>query len=145
MINNFSNKKLEDTKGFTLIELLAVLIIVSILAAISAPVYMKYVEYARAAEVQTAMAAIKTGLMVYNQNNGRFTRDIDELKNSGDVTIDDAIASKWTFEILASDNEFEGIQATSTDKMPGGAGKQVRFQANTGDFVGYGSKNKKEE
>ena len=47
------------TKGFTLIEMLAVLLILGILVAIAAPMYLVHVNRARASEAVAAMALIR--------------------------------------------------------------------------------------
>jgi prepilin-type N-terminal cleavage/methylation domain-containing protein len=124
-------------RGFTLVELLAVLIIVAILAAVSAPIYMNYVKGARAADAQTTISSIHTSLKVYYQKTGRWV-SLEELKEKREIEIDPATETKWSFQVGASQAGVTDIQAVSTEEMPGGAGKIVRYDPRTGKFTGYG-------
>lgn len=124
----------KSEKGFTLIEIMAVLIIVAILAAVSAPAYIKYVKSARAAEAQTAISAYYTALKVYYQKFGKYTSSPEEL----DIEVDEATLNSWTFSIGASENDLTTLQATSTENMPGGAGRVVTYDVKTGEWTGYG-------
>lgn len=131
--------KIGNTNGFTLVELLAVLIIVAILAAISAPIYMNYVKGARAADAQTTISAIMTAEKVYYQKYGKYTSDLQELEDKRQIKIDEATKRKWSFSIGASSENLTDIQATSTDEMEGGPGKVVIFTVSKGKFEGYGT------
>jgi len=124
----------KKASGFTLVELLAVLIILAILAAISAPIYMEYVKSARAADAQTTIGAILTADKIYYQKYGEYTTNIEQL----DIRIEASTKLKWNFEIGASTNDITSLQATSTEKMPGGAGKVISYDVKTGEFHGYG-------
>lgn len=124
-------------KGFTLIELLTVIIIVAILAAVSAPIYMNYIKNARATDAQTAISAIYTAEKVYSQKHDGEWVDVSILENpdNPELTLDPATKQNWQFEVQISEKK---IIATSTENMPGGAGKEVRFDAQNGKFEGYG-------
>ncbi len=113
---------------------MAVLIIVAILAAVSAPAYIKYVKSARAAEAQTAISAYYTASKVYYQKYDKYSSSPEDL----DLKVDDATLNSWTFTIGASESELTTIQATSTENMPGGAGKIITFDVKTGEWTGYG-------
>jgi len=124
---------LKQRSGFTLVELLAVLIIVAILAAVSAPIYIQYVKGARAADAQTTMSAILTAEKVQFQKFGSYA-PIEDL----DVMIDEATRAKWVFEVVQSGHSLSSIKATSTEQMPGGSGKEITYDVRTGSFSGYG-------
>ncbi|MBL7073786.1 prepilin-type N-terminal cleavage/methylation domain-containing protein [candidate division KSB1 bacterium] len=133
-------KNSERQQGFTLVEVLVVVVIVAILAAISVPIYLDYVEGARAADAQSTMGAIFNGVKMYRQQYGRAPADVEELEEFGILTIDDATQRKWIFQLnaIADDLRTGSIQATSTDEMRGGAGQQVRYDLSEGRFYGYG-------
>ena len=56
---------LKRDEGFTLIEVLIVVVIVAILAAISVPIYVQYVQGARAADPQATIGAIYNAAKMY--------------------------------------------------------------------------------
>ena len=128
---------LGQADGFTLIELLTVLIIVAILAAVSAPIYMNYIKSARAADAQTAISAIYTAEKVWSQKNTGEWVDLAILEdpNNPELTIDQSTKKNWQFEVQPGEKK---IMATSTENMPGGAGKEIRFDSQNGKFEGYG-------
>ncbi len=128
--------KRRDTKGFTLVEVLVVVVILAILAAIAVPIYLQYVESARAGEAQEAIGAIWAGSKVYHAENGRWPTDTRQMTN---LSLDPIIELRWRFTINPGANGINRIIATSTGQMPGGAGKIVRFEAQTGKWSGYGS------
>jgi prepilin-type N-terminal cleavage/methylation domain-containing protein len=128
------NLRIRNKKsGFTLVEVLVVVIIVAILAAISVPLYLKYVEDARAAEARTAISAIWTGAKIYHQRTGKWESDWEKFK----VDIDQATIENWDFRIMG--NPPKQILGISTSNMPGGAGHRVTYDTETGQFTGYGS------
>ncbi len=124
-------------KGFTLIEILVVVVIIAILAAISVPIYIEYVRGARAADAQSQIGAIYNAAKMYQQERDQWPTDLDELVEWGYLTIDESVMTQWEFTI----NGTEQIVATSTDEMPGGAGKEVTYDILRGVFFGYGLPN----
>jgi prepilin-type N-terminal cleavage/methylation domain-containing protein len=124
--------------GFTLVEVLAVLIIVAILAGVGTPIYLSYVESARSADAQTTISAIVTANKIHYQKFGEYASDVEVLREKKALQIDEATKRNWSFQIGASGERFGNVRATSTEEMPGGAGKQVEYNVETGQFTGYG-------
>jgi len=79
--------KTPDQTGFTLIELLIVIAIVSVLAAISLPLYTSYVNRAKFAEVISATQPFKLAAEIAVQVEGAELTDLD----AGSYTIPNAI------------------------------------------------------
>ena len=71
-----------NQKGFTLIEILIVVVIVAILAAISVPIYLEYVESARASDAKTAISSIWQAAQIYYQDRGEYPATVEELEDS---------------------------------------------------------------
>lgn len=124
--------------GFTLIEVLIVVVIVAILAAISVPIYVQYVEGARAADPQATIGAIYNSSKMYLQDNGEYPTDIAELEEMEYLEIDFATKEQWEFQIVGSATSIDQIMGTSTEKMKGGAGRVVIYEVREGRFSGYG-------
>ncbi|HEX05266.1 MAG TPA: prepilin-type N-terminal cleavage/methylation domain-containing protein, partial [Bacteroidetes bacterium] len=61
-----------NRKGFTLIEILIVVVIVAILAAISVPIYLDYVNGARASDAQSQIGAIYNASKMYKQDTSEW-------------------------------------------------------------------------
>ncbi len=75
----------EFDQGFTLLELLLVIAIVGILCAIAIPYYQSYVIRAKLAEVEHAMAVVKSAVSAYREENGDSWPNcpsINEIRNS---------------------------------------------------------------
>ena len=124
-------------KGFTLVELMVVVVIVAILAAISVPIYIQYVEGARAADAQATIGAIFNASKMYLQDHSEDAPDITILEDQGYLDIDESTIRQWEFQLIGSDPIFQ-IQATSTSEMRGGEGHIVIYDIATGKFTGYG-------
>jgi prepilin-type N-terminal cleavage/methylation domain-containing protein len=125
-------------EGFTLIEVLIVVVIVAILAAISVPIYIQYVEGARASDPQATIGAIYNACKMYRQDSGQYPTDLTVLENQEYLEIDRATKEQWQFQIVGSPDQLEQIMGTSTEKMKGGAGQVVIYEVQTGKFSGYG-------
>lgn len=125
--------------GFTLIEVLVVVVIVAILAAISVPIYIQYVQGARASDAQATIGAIYNSYKMYLQDFGpeQPPSGVEELEDLDYLTIDDGTLRQWTFSLIGQD-PLTQIEALSTAEMKGGAGHTVLFDVATGRFTGYG-------
>lgn len=128
-------KFFRNNKGFTLVEVLVVVIIVAILVAIAVPVYLRYVEKARATEAQSAISAIRTAYRVYRQTYGS-TDGYTVEDATRDARLGRATRNNWTFEVVG--NPPVQYIATSTADFPGGEGHQVIYDEETARFYGYG-------
>ena len=65
-------KKLKENEGMTLIEIMIVIIIIGILGAIVAPNIMNMPKKARVQAAQTSINNIKTALLTYSLNEGKY-------------------------------------------------------------------------
>ncbi len=126
-----------QSSGFTLIEVLVVVVIVAILAAISVPIYIQYVQGARASDAQATIGAIYNSVKMYLQDYGKDPTSVEELEEGEYLEMDEGTLRQWTFTLIGSDpvSQIEGI---STSEMKGGAGHVVLFDVETGKFTGYG-------
>jgi prepilin-type N-terminal cleavage/methylation domain-containing protein len=131
-------KILCNRKGFTLVELLAVLIIIAILAAVAVPTYMSYVKGARAANAQTTIGAVVTANKVYMQKFGKYATSIEQLEKEKLLEVEPAARRDWSFTVVAGGQNFNSVNAVSTDNMPAGAGKTITYNVEEGSFKGYG-------
>lgn len=86
-------------------------------------------------EAKEAIAIIWAASRDYHAEKGSWPTDIHQLN---DLHIRPVTRKKWTFDIAVRGEEIRSIRATSTDLMPGGAGKQVVFDAQLGRWCGYG-------
>ena len=128
--------KRHDNKGFTLVEVLVVVVILAILAAIAVPIYLRYVESARAGEAQEAIGSIWAASKVYHAEKGSWPTDMRQMTQ---LTLDKIVKDRWNFTITPGTGGISTIVATSKGSMPGGAGKTVTFNAQTGKWSGYGT------
>jgi len=124
-------------RGFTLIEVLVVVVIVAILAAISVPIYIQYVQGARASDAQATIGAIYNSVKMYRQDYGEDPTSVEELQEGEYLTIDEGTERQWTFTLIGS-NPVTQIEGVSTAEMKGGAGHVVLFDVESGRFTGYG-------
>ncbi len=132
--------KRHDNKGFTLVEVLVVVVILAILAAIAVPIYLHYVEGARAGEAQEAIGSILAAAKVYHAETGNWPTDIRQLEDRNLLNLDQVVTIRWNFTISSGGQSgIRRITATSTGQMPGGGGKQVVYDGQTAKWSGYGT------
>ncbi len=123
--------------GFTLIEVLVVVIIVAILAAVAFPIYQNYVKGAYASDAQSAIGSIWNAAQMYYQDKGEWPDDIDQLEPKY-ISLKNATKRNWSFTIIGGGDGVSEITALSTEEMKQGAGKEVRYDTDLGEFQGYG-------
>lgn len=74
--------------GFTIVELLVVIVVIGILAALTAVTYTGITSRARAAALQADLKQSATQLEIYHLNSGTFPVDTSILSASNDTTYD---------------------------------------------------------
>ncbi len=89
MLNRLIRRR-KNQKGFTLIEILIVVVIVAILAAISVPIYLEYVESARASDAKTAISSIWQAAQIYYQDRGEYPGNVEDLQDARYVKISES-------------------------------------------------------
>ncbi len=134
-MNKFLNSR---ESGFTLIEVLVVVIIVAILAAVAFPIYQNYVKGAYASDAQSAIGSIWNAAQMYYQDMGEWPDEVRGQLEPKYIQIKEATHRQWTFTIIGGGSGISEITAVSTDEMRQGAGKEIRFLTETGEFTGYG-------
>ncbi len=133
MLSRFKHQN----NGFTLIEVLTVVVIVAILASISAPIYLRYVTGARASNAQATIGAIYNSTKMYFMDYSEDPSSVEELEELEYLEIDKGTLRQWTFTLIGA-NPVSQIEGISTSEMKGGAGHVVLFDVETGRFTGYG-------
>jgi len=123
--------------GFTLIEVLVVVIIVAILAAVAFPIYQNYVKGAYASEAQSAIGSIWNASQMYYQDRGQWPDGLEQLEPKY-IQMQKSTMRMWSFTIIGGGNGISEITAISTEEMKQGAGNEVRFITETGEYQGYG-------
>ena len=129
----FNKMKKKFSKGFTLVEILVVLVIVAILAGLAFVSYRGYVDKGYASEAELLLKEVAGASEMYEAMHGGQQTTLDELESTALCDIPDALKRKWKIEISG-----DIFIATSSDEMDGGAGKELRYDRNTGEFSGYG-------
>ena len=111
-----------------------------IVVAVGIPTYNKYVRKAYASGVELAIKNIIQASELYKLSNGDYPPDCWEtMEAEGFIDIPESITREWIFECYFDEYSNLGkLYATSTDEMPGGPGRMIEYDKETGVFTGYG-------
>ena len=74
---------------------------------------------------------------IYEQENGEWPADIEIMEELGYLELKMSTKRKWQFDLSEAE-----ITATSLAETSGGEGEVIILQRETGDFRGYGQKQK---
>ena len=111
-----------------------IFLIFIVLPALGFVSYRGYVDEGYATEGLILLEEVASASAMYEAMHGGQQTTLDQLEAEALIYRGDALKRKWKIEIL--DDMFI---ATSTDGMDGGAGKEIRYNRNTGKFSGYGN------
>ena len=131
-------KQDKQRNGFTMIEIMVVVVINAILAAFAVPIYIDYVESARASEAKSVISSISNASVMFYQFNGEWPSSVDDLERQGQLDLELSTKLKWQFELQLP----EMVIAISTEEMAGGAGKVILYNRELGKYTGYGTPGK---
>ncbi len=110
--------------GFTLIELLVVVIIISTLASISAPTYLRTIERFRVVEATTAITEIKKAEEEVYLRKGKYSDDFSDLNieirdKDGELCSGKACNLKYfSLQIKITGNSYQIIAQRKSDVQP---------------------------
>lgn len=118
--------KLKRTSGFTLIELLVVIAIIGILSSVVLASLNGARESSRDARRQTDLSQIRTGLALYNDQNGQYPSSLygsgNSLASSSAMTqvpTDPGDSSQYGYTTSTSEGDFcLGANLESTSTLP---------------------------
>jgi type IV pilus assembly protein PilE len=102
-------------RGITLIELMIVVVIISILAAVSYPSYREFVARAKRTEAKAALLQIATNQERQYLQNNTFTQDLTTLG----FTFDPFTTASGSYVIAVSAADAANFTATATFQLGG--------------------------
>ncbi|MBF0517348.1 MAG: prepilin-type N-terminal cleavage/methylation domain-containing protein [Nitrospirae bacterium] len=158
MLRLIFSEKHASNKGFTLIEMMVVVAIVAILAAISIPLYQKYMDNAKSSEAVTTMGQIAGALNSYYTQKGGFPSSVTSsiLKEAhvpvngytgaisySDIsgflnTLDISGSTNWTYQVnVLSDTSSQFCITATAINVSSGAFSNGIFYVN--DLSGFDS------
>ncbi len=99
--NCYTNDTTRYTKeGFTLIEIMIAIVIVGIIAAISAPYFLGQVEKARVRATQATLRTLKSSLTQFRAEIGQYPETLKDLVRK---PRDEKLARQWITPYLEGD------------------------------------------
>ena len=127
----------------TLKKTLSALIILLTVYACNPFTYLEK-EHASKAQTYIRMVYDQSKLYVVQGGTGTVPSTVDEMIAADLLDLDQSVYDQWDIILgLTYDEDLNkiggAISAISTDKMPGGIGKEVCFDVENKIFGGYGS------
>lgn len=110
-----------EKNGFTLTELLIVVVVISILASVGFPEYLKVMEKGRSSEARTILGQIRSGETAYYMEYNQFTNNAAALQFS--VPSSCSATHYFSYGISVSGTTFTATAArcTASGKFPNSA------------------------
>lgn len=103
-------------KGFTLLELMVVMVFISVLAAISIPVFQRQIGKAREAEIQMKLGAISRSQHAYHYVNSTFAPSLSIL------AADTGAISSFYYDFqepTSNDSYITNVKQQAVARQPG--------------------------
>tara|TARA_Y100000590_G_scaffold79333_1_gene88090 strand:- start:133 stop:705 length:573 start_codon:yes stop_codon:yes gene_type:complete len=129
-------------------KILSISVLLSCAFCLKIPVYSSYVEKAYASEAAIYIKTIYKQAAIFYTYEGHVPSTLDEMKDLNLLDLDPMADINWYFDLSQLEEptdeagDYAGLRgiitATSTEEMDGGAGELVAFNAETGEFCGYG-------
>lgn len=110
--------------GFTLIELLIVIVIISTLASISAPTYLKVIERFRVLEATKTIYEIKKAQEEVKLRKGKYTDKFEDMnieildENNNSCVSNTCNLKYFTIQIRIERNGYRILAQRRSDKTP---------------------------
>lgn len=117
-------KGIKMKQGFTLIELLIVIVIISTLASISAPTYLKVIERFRVLEATKTIYEIKKAQEEVKLRKGNYTDKFEDMnieildENNNPCTSNTCQLKYFTLQIRLEKNGYKVFAQRRSDKTP---------------------------
>jgi general secretion pathway protein G len=118
-----------SARGFTLLELLLVLVIISLLASLVAPVVGSGIQRARESTLKADLYALRKAIDDYHVDNGGYPTELDELVKKRylrRIPPDPVTEKRDSWVIVRTEDEAAGkgildIRSGSQDKASDGS------------------------